>query len=316
MRYSSVATMGFTHMQPAEPTTVGYRAAVWLQDLGAWYLELKHLTILGKGFKGAVGTYASYEDLLGSREAARSMEEEMSRRLDLSFWSTSGQTYPRTQDYRVISALAGLGAALHKVALDVRVLESPLSGELAAPKSEGQVGSSAMPHKRNPVVMERVCSLTRQLSVMPQVAWQNAAQSVLERTLDDSANRRSMLPEAFLICDEAVRSVRSYFESVRVDEGRCAELVRKYGMYSVAERVLTAAVKAGADRQVLHGRLMEACAAAAAGEGDLADLIAQQPSSWCLSREEVEAMTGPYLGSAPGLAWDVAVATRRVILDS
>lgn len=319
--YADVPTMAFTHLQPAEPTTVGYRAAVWLQDLCSCLLELRVVskTVMGKGFKGAVGTSASYADLLGSDGAAAAMEEGMSARLGIDFWSVSGQTYPRLQDYRVVSALAGLGAALHKVALDVRLLESPLSGELRLPLAEGQVGSSAMPHKRNPIAMEKVCSLTRTLSVLPQVAWQNAAQSALERTLDDSANRRSMLPEAFLACDEAVSVVIDYFVKVTVDAGRSGDLLREYGTYAMAERVLTACVKAGADRQALHRRLVKACARAIAGEDSLVNLIAGEPSSWCLSREEVQDIVGrgwdSYCGRAGAEAR--AMAARALsLLDS
>ena len=135
-------------------------------------------------------------------ERLAEFEQQLSERLDLPFYPVAAQVYPRKQDYQVVSALAGLGASLYKFAFDLRILQSPLVGELSEPFGARQVGSSAMPFKRNPVNAEKINSLARLLAQMPRLAWDNAAHSLLERTLDDSANRRSLLPEAFLSCDE------------------------------------------------------------------------------------------------------------------
>ena len=146
----------------------------------------------GKGFKGAVGTAASYIELVGA-EQFRGFEKRMSELLELPFFPVATQTYPRRQDFVVISALAGLGASLYKFAFDLRLLQSPVIGEWSEPFGEKQVGSSAMPFKRNPINAEKINSLARMLAGMPQVAWHNAGHSLLERTLDDSANRRTLL---------------------------------------------------------------------------------------------------------------------------
>ena len=197
-KYADLPVMAYTHLQPAEPTTLGYRFSVYAQDLLEDWQHLSEIRshIRGKGFKGAVGTGAAFADLIGLDNLA-DFEETISHELDLPFYSISSQTYPRKQDYDVLSALAGLGASLYKFALDIRVLQSPSIGEVSEPFATNQVGSSAMPFKRNPINAEKIDSLARQLAVLPQVAWQNFANSILERTLDDSANRRSILPEAF-----------------------------------------------------------------------------------------------------------------------
>ena len=143
-----------------------------------------------------MGTGASYMALLGGKQFTH-FENQLSQRLGLPFFEVATQTYPRRQDYQVISTLSGLGASLYKLSIDLRLLQSQPIGELSEPFGAKQVGSSAMPFKRNPVKLEQISSLARSLSQMPQLAWQNAAHSLLERTLDDSANRRTLLPEAF-----------------------------------------------------------------------------------------------------------------------
>jgi adenylosuccinate lyase len=155
-----------------------------------------------QGFKGP-WHWRSYAELLdGSEKLA---EFEIGAKIGLSFFPVATQVYPRKQDYQVISALAGLGGSLYKFAFDLRILQSPLFGELSEPFGQKQVGSSAMPFKRNPINAEKIDSLGRALAQMPRLAWDNAAHSLLERTLDDSANRRSLLPEAFLISDELLK---------------------------------------------------------------------------------------------------------------
>ncbi|MGB6423128.1 MAG: lyase family protein, partial [Anaerolineales bacterium] len=201
--WADTPLIAFTHLQPAEPSTLGYRLAQYAQDLLIdWRrLSVTRESLKGKGFKGAVGTGASYAELIGAENLPR-FEELLSARLDLGFFRVTTQVYPRKQDYEVLCGLAGLSATLHKFAFDLRILQSPPIGELSEPFGKGQVGSSAMPFKRNPINAEKIDSLSRELAQMPRLAWDNAANSLLERTLDDSANRRTLLPETFLITDE------------------------------------------------------------------------------------------------------------------
>ncbi len=257
-QYADTPLIAFTHIQPAEPSTLGYRLAQYAQDLLEDFkaLHAQRAAVRGKGFKGAVGTGASYAELIGV-ENLTAFEEKLSARLDLPFFPVSTQTYPRKQDYFVLAALAGLGASLHKLAFDLRVLQSPPIGELSEPFGGKQVGSSAMPFKRNPIRAEKVDSLARYLAGLPRVAWDNASLSLLERTLDDSANRRIILPEAFLAADELLRTVNEILSGLCVDEKALARNLSLYGPFAATERVMMAAVKAGADRQEMHERIRE-----------------------------------------------------------
>lgn len=250
---AALPVMAFTHLQPAEPTTLGYRLAGFGQDLLADYETLlalrKHLQ--GKGFKGAVGNAASYEMLYGADGAAW-LEESLSKLLDLPFFDVATQTYPRKQDYAVLSGLSGLGATAYKFAFDLRLLQSEAIGELAEPFGAEQVGSSAMPFKRNPVDAEKIDSLARVLATAPVTAWNNYAHSLLERTLDDSANRRTLFPETFLALDEILLTLTKILQGLQVKETAIARTLAQFGPFSAVERVLMAAVKAGADRQEMH----------------------------------------------------------------
>jgi adenylosuccinate lyase len=269
--YADTPLIAFTHLQPAEPSTLGYRLAMYAQDLLEDYLALRQQrqAVRGKGFKGAVGTGASYGELFGI-ENVPTFEKSMSEKLDLPFYPVATQTYPRKQDYNIVSALAGLAASLYKFAFDLRILQSPPIGELAEPFGAKQVGSSAMPFKRNPIRAEKIDSLARSVAGFPRLAWDNAAHSLLERTLDDSANRRTMLPEAFLAIDEILLTATSILTNLRVDEAAMARNLSIYGPFAATERVLMAAAKAGASRQDMHEILREqamtAWAAVRAGE--------------------------------------------------
>lgn len=257
-RWADVPVLAFTHLQPAEPTTLGYRLAQYAQDLLTDWRAITYARdeIRGKGFKGAVGTSASFADLLGVERLAE-FEARLSARLGLEFYPVSGQTYPRKQDYVVVVALAGLGGSLYKLAFDVRLLQSPLAAEWAEPFGRRQVGSSAMPFKRNPIQSEKINSLARSLAQIPRLAWDNAAHSLLERTLDDSANRRSFLPEAFLISDELLQTTLKLVAGLSIDENAMLRNLSSYAPFAATERVLVALGKAGADRQVMHERLRE-----------------------------------------------------------
>jgi adenylosuccinate lyase len=255
---AALPIMAFTHIQPAEPSTMGYRFAMYAQDLLEDFQNiLKVRTMIrGKGFKGAVGTAAAYADLIGI-ENVELFESRLSQELDLPFYEVSTQTYTRKQDYDILSALAGMGASLHKFAFDLRLLQTPPIGEISEPFGKKQVGSSAMPFKRNPINAEKIDSLARQLSVYPQVAWQNAANSLLERTLDDSANRRTILPEAFLICDELLRVALRLVKNLDIRLEAIQHNLEIYAPFACTERVMMAVSKKGADRQEMHELLRE-----------------------------------------------------------
>jgi adenylosuccinate lyase len=247
--------IAFTHIQPAEPTTVGYRLAQYGQDLLMDLDELRRVraNVRGKGLKGAVGASASYTQLLeGTGWSAAQLEASVMHKLGLEAFAVATQTYPRKQDWLVLNALAGLCGSLHKFAFDLRILQSPPIGEWSEPFGAKQVGSSAMPFKRNPVAAENIDSLARWVAALPRVAWDNAALSLLERTLDDSANRRFALPEAFLVTDEILARATQLIEGLCIWPGPTARNLRDYGVFAATERVLMAAVKAGGDRQQLH----------------------------------------------------------------
>jgi adenylosuccinate lyase len=250
---ANIPVMAFTHLQPAEPTTLGYRFAFHAQDLWEDFRQINQVreNICGKGFKGAVGTGAAFGELIGLQNLTH-FEERLGELLDLKFFSITHQTYPRKQDYLILNALAGLGATLYKFAFDLRVLQSPPIGELSEPFGKHQVGSSAMPFKRNPINAEKIDSLARQLSVYPQIAWQNAANSLLERTLDDSANRRTILPEAFLIADEILRISKRLIRDLTINTDAIQRNLETYAPFAMTERIMMLAGKKGADRQAMH----------------------------------------------------------------
>jgi adenylosuccinate lyase len=252
---AGLPVMAYTHIQPAEPTTLGYRFAVYAQDLLEDYLDLQSLisNLRGKGFKGAVGTQASFAELLqGTETTAAELESAAMAYLDLPYFPIATQTYTRQQDLRVLNVLAGIAASLHKFALDFRVLQSPPFGEWAEPFGRKQVGSSAMPFKRNPINMENICSLARYVAALPAVAWDNASQAVLERSLDDSANRRLFLADAFLATDEMLIKAAQVVSDMTIDREAIGRNMAIYGPFAATERVLMALVAAGASRQEGH----------------------------------------------------------------
>ncbi len=305
-----MACMAYTHLQPAEPTTFGYRLAMYAQDLLTHYNALAnlHKNLRGKGLKGAVGTQASYGEILeGTPFTPAELESQVMRSIGLDAFSIATQTYSRGQDFTVLAALSGLAASLHKFAFDLRVMQSAGFGEAAEPFGEKQVGSSAMPFKRNPVNAEKICSIARYVAALPQVAWDNAAEALLERTLDDSANRRTTLPEAFIATDEMLIAATRIVEGMTVDEAACARNLEKYGPFAATERVLMALVRAGADRQRMHERLREHSLKAweaikADKPNPLANLItADQQLLFYLQPNRLKALMDArgYVGTAP-----------------
>ena len=252
--------IAYTHLQPAEPTTVGYRLCQYAQDLllDLEAVERARASVRGKGLKGAVGTAASYRQLLARTGMTPAvLEARVMQTLGLEAWPVATQTYPRKVDWIVLGALAGVAGSLHRLALDLRLLQSPPFGEWSEPFGRKQVGSSAMPFKRNPVTAEKICSLARWVAAQAPVAWENAALSALERTLDDSANRRLTLPEAFLATDEILRSAARLVRGLGVHEGAIARNLETYGPFAATEAVLMELVRAGGSRQEWHERLRE-----------------------------------------------------------
>jgi adenylosuccinate lyase len=323
-RYADVVCMGYTHLQPAEPTTVGYRLAVYAQDvlIDRAALAFAGTQLTAKGIRGAVGTSASYTRLLaGGARTPEQQEADVLGAFGLEARDVATQTYPRKLDYTLLSQLAGLGASLSKFAADVRIQSSPGFGEMFEPFGAKQVGSSAMPFKRNPVMSERIGSLARLLPGYADVAWQNAATNFLERTLDDSANRRTILPEAFLCADEILSLARKVVEGLRIDERRIAENLRTYGPFAGSEAVLMDAARAGADRQVLHEAIREnAMAAYAALERGETNPLARLLSDderivRYIDPAEVRSQLDPtsHVGDAPVRARRLAQRIRTMI---
>ncbi len=323
-RYADLVCMGYTHLQPAEPTTVGHRLAIYAQDLlvDRAALVFAGTQLTAKGIRGAVGTSASYTRLLaGGARTAEMQEAEVLGAFDLEARDVATQTYPRKLDYLLLSQLAGVGASLSKFASDVRIQSSPGFGEMFEPFGEKQVGSSAMPFKRNPVMSENICSLARLLPAFADVAWQNAATNFLERTIDDSGNRRTILPEAILCTDQILTTARKIVEGLRIDERKVVENLRTYGPFAGSENVLMEAARAGGDRQELHEAIREnamtAYAALERGETNpLSRLLSDDERIIrYMDPAEVRSQLDPstHVGDAPARARRLAQRVRATI---
>jgi len=321
-RCADLPGMAFTHLQPAEPTTLGYRLAQTGQDLLADWDELARVrqAIRGKGLRGAVGTAASYEQLLtGAAMTAAELSARVMADLDLPEYDVVTQTYPRKQDWLVLNALAGLAGSLYKFAFDLRLLQSPPLGEWGEPFGRQQVGSSAMPFKRNPINAEKIDSLARFVAALPRVAWDNAAHSLLERTLDDSANRRVLFPDAFLAVDEIVQTACRLLQGLVINEAAIARNLATYGVFAASERLLMEAVKAGGDRQTLHEVIREhSLAAWAAVQSGAPNPLAARLAA----DARIQALVPPgqiaslldashYVGDAPARARALAAKIRQ-----
>lgn len=258
---ATLPVMAYSHIQPAEPTTLGYRLSVYAQDLSHNLVDLKELVgnLKGKGFKGAVGSQASFSEMLqDTGMTAAEMERRAMAFLNLAYFPVATQTYTRQQDLGVTNTLASLASTLHKFGLDFRLMQSPAIGEWSEPFAADQVGSSAMPFKRNPIISENICSLARYIGAMPAVAWENAGQAILERSLDDSANRRLFLPGAFIACDEILLKANKLVTGMTIDETAVKRNMDRYGPFAATERLLMALVAAGADRQQAHEWIRQA----------------------------------------------------------
>lgn len=254
-KYAYFPCIGYTHLQPAEPTTVGYRLAFYTQDLLITldFIQFTKKTIKGKGMKGAVGTAASYHVLLNKNKlTVEKLEEKVMNQLGIDSVLISTQVYPRQYDFIVLCALTSLSSALAKFAGDLRILQSPNFGEWSEPFGKKQVGSSAMPFKKNPINSENICSLARYVSRLPSVAIENNTLSYLERTLDDSANKRLIIPEAFLAVDQILITAEKIISGLVINEKRITYNLNLYAPFAATEILLMEAVKNGGNRQKLH----------------------------------------------------------------
>ncbi len=323
-KWANTPAMAFTHLQPAEPTTVGYRLAQYGQDLLIDLNELIRVrnAVRGKGIKGAVGTSASYKQLLEGRGITPAeLESRVMKQLDLQPFAVAGQTYPRKQDWLIAAALGSLAGSLYKFAFDLRVLQSPPIGEWAETFQAGQVGSSAMPFKRNPINAEKVDSLGRLVSHLIGVTWDNASHSLLERTLDDSANRREVFPVVFLSLDEMLGVVERLIGGLVVDETAVRRTLDRYGTFAATERLLMELVKAGADRQKMHGVLRDHSMAAwkqisnGAPNPLIGSLSTDAAVNTYLQPDRVRVLlnAADYVGDAPDRALGLAAEIRSTL---
>ncbi|MBQ0072368.1 MAG: adenylosuccinate lyase [Spirochaetales bacterium] len=315
--YKATATMAFTHIQPAEITTIGYRLSQTIQDLLDDREELRAVaaSIRGKGMKGAVGTGASYKDLCnGTSITSLELEKMVMEELGIKAFTAATQIYTRKQDVRIIAALSNIACTLHKFSQDFRILQSPPIGEFSEPFGKMQVGSSAMPFKRNPINSEKIDSLCRLVESQYQTAWNNAATTVLERSLDDSANRRVFIPESFIALDEILITELKIVKGMSVHSAATKRLLDSYGIFASTERLLMELGKKGADRQAMHETIREeslkAWALVQEGQANpLKESILKNPEFLkYLSKEEMEECL-----SAEGYVGDAIVRTEMIV---
>ncbi|MEN8375927.1 MAG: adenylosuccinate lyase [Gemmatimonadota bacterium] len=306
--HRATPTLGFTHFQPAQATTVGKRATLWLQDL---LLDLEEIDFrLGalrfRGIRGATGTQASFLELF-DRDASKvdRLDDAVAAAFDFERgFGVTGQTYPRKVDYALVATLAGVAASASKFSHDVRLLQH--LREVEEPFGAAQVGSSAMPYKRNPMRSERIGALARHAIALSLDPAMTAATQWLERTLDDSANRRIAIPEAFLSVDAILLLVHEVAAGLRVNEAVIEARLRRELPFVATEAILMRAVRAGGDRQQLHETIQRHAVAsaehaAATGEPpDLPDRLAADPAL-ALTAEEIRQTLRPelHVGRAP-----------------
>ena len=306
-KYKATPTLGYTHYQPAQLVTIGKRATLWMQDLLADLEELDF--VIGGmrflGCRGTTGTEASFMDLFDG-DTARI--DEMNRMISADFgfaecFRVCGQTYPRKLDSRILNALSAIGQSCYRMANDIRLLQH--DRQVEEPFEKNQIGSSAMAYKRNPMRSERICSLARYLMVDALNAPMTAATQWLERTLDDSANRRISLPEGFLCADAVLRLAQNITDGLHVNEKIVERTVREYLPFMTTENLMMEAVKRGGDRQQLH-EIIRTCSMEATarmkdgGDCDLLERLAARPE-FGMTLEEMTALLDPagYIGRCP-----------------
>ena len=306
-QYKATPTLGYTHYQPAQLVTVGKRATLWMQDLLADLEELDFVLDNMKflGCRGTTGTEASFMDLF---EGDGAKIDEMNRQISAEFgfdkcFPVCGQTYPRKVDSRILNCLSSIAQSCYRMANDIRLLQH--DRQVEEPFEKNQIGSSAMPYKRNPMRCERICSLSRYLMADALNAPMTASTQWLERTLDDSANRRISLPEGFLCADAVLRLAQNVTDGLHVNEKIVERTVREYLPFMTSENLMMEAVKRGGDRQELHEIIrscsMEATARMKNGEScNLLELLSAR-KEFGMTPAEIEALLDPklYVGRCP-----------------
>lgn len=306
-RYRALPALAYTHFQPAQLTTVGKRACLWAQDFLEDLSILRHRlrNLRCRGAKGTTGTQASYLTLFeGEHGKVRALDRDIAARLGFAgCYPITGQTYPRKQDSQVLAVLAGIAESCHKFGTDLRLLQGV--GELAEPFGNSQVGSSAMAYKRNPIRAERMCALSRRLITDSLSGPLTAAVQWLERSLDDSANRRLVLTDTFLTADAVLGLAAGIAAGLTVREEAIAARVARELPFMATESLLMTGTVRGGDRQELHERIrqysMDAYAAVARGEANpLIGSILADPS-FSLDREEVDNLIDAknFIGRSP-----------------
>ena len=305
--YKAMPTLGYTHYQPAQLVTVGKRATLWMQDLVADLEELDFVidNMRFLGCRGTTGTEASFLDLFdGDTAKIDAMNAKISG--DFGFtkcFAVCGQTYSRKLDSRILNVLSSIAQSCYRMANDIRLLQH--DRQVEEPFEKNQIGSSAMPYKRNPMRCERICSLSRYLMADALNAPMTASTQWLERTLDDSANRRISLPEGFLCADAVLRLAQNVTDGLHVNEKIVERTVREYLPFMTSENLMMEAVKRGGNRQELHEIIrscsMEATARMKNGEScNLLELLSAR-KEFGMTPEEIEALLDPklYVGRCP-----------------
>ncbi len=308
-RQRQLPCLAYTHFQPAQLTTVGKRVTLWMQDFALDAEEILHRleTLQFRGVKGTTGTQASFLELFnGDHAKVEALDALVSRKMGFTkVFPVTGQTYTRKQDAQVLAALSGIAASAAKFATDLRLLQH--EGELLEPFESEQVGSSAMPYKRNPMRAERMTSLARFVIELEGNAWHTAAEQWLERTLDDSANRRLVIPEAFLATDAMLVLGTNVAAGLEVREAVIRRHVEETLPFLVTERLLMRGVKAGGDRQALHEVIRRHSLAVSQAvseqnaKNDLLDRIAADPAFQRLkvAAQPSELDPAQYIGRSP-----------------
>lgn len=306
--HASLPTLGYTHFQPAQPTTVGKRAALWIQDLLIDLEELDHriAALRFRGVRGTTGTQASFLELFdGDHDKVDALDLAVGQKMGFeSTYPVSGQTYARKVDYQVQASLAGVAASVSKIGHDLRLLAH--LREVEEPFESEQIGSSAMPYKRNPMRAERMCALSRHVIVLSLDPAFTAATQWLERTLDDSANRRVSVPDAFLALDGCLLLLENVSRGLIVNPEVIRRNLAEHLPFMATETILMHATSRGGDRQELHERIRQHSMAAAGrmkDEGADADLLERiaGDDAFGLDAGELADMVDPlrFVGRAP-----------------
>ena len=296
--YRDLPTLAFTHLQPAQPTTVGRRACLWAYDLALDLAEVEYriATLRARSIKGTTGTQASFLELFhGDHAKVRQLERLVAEKIGFAeTYAVTGQTYSRKIDAQVLDVLSGIATSAHKAASDLRILAH--RKEVEEPFERDQIGSSAMAYKRNPMRSERICGLARFAMNLAANGAQTHATQWMERTLDDSANRRLTLPQAFLAVDGVLILYRNVASGLVVYPQVIARNLREELPFMATENILMAAVQAGGDRQDLHERIRQHSQAAAAvvkEQGGSNDLLLRLKKDSAFSKVDLEAAIDP-----------------------